>query len=107
MRKLVFLVLLASCAQEPQEPTQIQLALLGYYADKCEKQGVDPNNIPAMKGCIWITYQKDVKSGLYGTNQLGDVMQGMGSVYETAGRKSQQTCSTSPDYRGGFTTTCY
>lgn len=106
MRKLVFVVLLAGCAQEPTEPTEMQLSILGYYADKCEKQGVDPNNLQATKGCIWITYQKDVRSGLFGTNQIGDVMQGMGSVYETAGRR-QQTCTTSPDYRVGFTTNCY
>ena len=106
MKRIILVFLLSGCVSEP-EPTQAQLALIGYYADRCEKQGVDPNNIEALRGCVWITYQKDVRSGLFGTNQLGDVMQGMGSVYLEAGRKSQQTCSTRPDYRGRFTTTCH
>lgn len=37
MRKLVFVILLVGCAEQP--PTEAQLAILGYYADKCEKQG--------------------------------------------------------------------
>lgn len=107
MKKLFFLLLISGCAEAQQQPTDAQKAVIAYYADKCQKQGVDPNNTDAMRGCIWVTYQRDVQTGVFGQNHLGEVLQGLGSVYSAAGSRGQQRCDTSPDYRGGWTTTCY
>ena len=105
MRKLFLLALLAGCATQ-QEPTEAQLALLSYYADMCKRQGVNVDDEATLKGCILRNYQIDVASGIYGRkNNLGDVVQGLGSVY-SAGAIRQTQCESRPDYLGGFVTTC-
>lgn len=105
MKKLLVVILLSGCAVQ-QEPTEAQLAILSYYADMCKRQGVDVDDQLTMKGCILRNYQIDVASGIYGRqNNLGDVMQGFGSVY-SAGAVRQTQCDSRPDYLGGFTTTC-
>lgn len=106
MKRLLLVLCLAGCAQQPQEPTEGQLALLAYYVEVCKKQGFDPDNIEAMRGCILVNNRRDLVT----TRQqgLGDVLQGLGSVYSAAGQKpNQQRCSTRPDYAGGFITDCY
>ena len=107
MKRLLLVLCLSGCAQHPQEPTQGQLALLAYYVEVCKKQGVDPDNIDAMRGCILVNNRRDLAT----TSQrgLGDVLQGLGSVYSGAGQQqpSQQRCTTKPDYAGGWITSCY
>lgn len=106
MKKLILLVLLAGCAQQPPQPSEAQLALLSYYADMCKRQGVNVDDEATLKGCILRNYQIDVASGIYGhQNNLGDVVQGLGSVY-SAGAIRQTQCESRPDYLGGFVTTC-
>lgn len=106
MKRLLLVLCLAGCAQQPQQPTEAQLAVISYYADICKRQGVSDE---AMKGCIWATYQRDVNAGVYGRSVgFGDALQGMGSVYSSGAQQPrQQQCSTRPDYAGGWVTSCY
>lgn len=105
MKRLIVVLLLSGCATQ-QEPTEAQIALLSYYADVCKKQGIDVEDQPTLKGCILRNYQIDVASGIYGhQNNLGDVVQGLGSVYSSAGVRQTQ-CDTQPNYLGGFSTIC-
>ena len=106
MKRVLLVIALVGCAQQPRQPTDAQLAVLSYYAHKCEQQGVNMNDGQVLRGCILSLYQRDVASGLYGRGpSFGDALQGLGSVY-SSGALRQQQCSTRPDYAGGWITTC-
>lgn len=100
MRKLLVCVLLAGCAQEPN---QTQLAILSYYKDLCLRQGVPLEDKLALRGCIFRNYQIDVASGAY--RSQGNVVQELSNVYGSAVPRAN--CSIRPDYAGGWVTTCY
>ena len=101
----ITVLLLVGCAQQPQQPTQQQLAVLAYYADQCQKQGVDVNNADILRGCIWTLYQRDMQAGT-GGSQLGNVLQGMGGALTQGSQRPPQTKCETRRTPGGWETIC-
>lgn len=99
MKKLFFVIALSGCATGPQQPTQQQIAVLSYYADLCQKQGVNVNDPAVLRGCILANYRRDMAA-----TPRPNIFEALGSVYS---RPPQTNCTTRPDYAGGFVTQCH
>jgi hypothetical protein len=111
MRKAILFAMLFGCATEPSGPSQSALAVWSYFGSQCGYQGSDiVDGIkadPVLRGCVTLKVMQADTEWRRGQVREPNAIEGMGSVLESAGRKSQQNCTTRPDYLGGFTTTCY
>ncbi|SRR5258706_3764103 len=109
-RMIILLVLLTACATEPSPPSAEAVAIWSHFGRLCGFQGSDiiegMKADPALKGCVITKLTQADAEWRRGQTRQPNVLEEMGSVLESAGRR-QPICTTSPDYRGGFTTTCY
>ncbi len=100
MRNIFFLLFLVGCASQP---TEAQMQLLNYFAKVCEQQGIDPNDLPTMRGCIRVQIAK--ASAEYGRGGYRpNAGEELGRVLQTQPRGTN--CSHRPDGLGGIQTTC-
>lgn len=99
MRNIFVLLLLVGCASHP---TEAQMQMLNYFAKVCERQGIDPNDLPTMRGCIRVQIAKASAEYERYRPSPGEEL---GRVLQTQPRG--MNCTHRPNGLGGIETTCY